>query len=399
MTMLRTARTDRHAASVGAIPAPGRARSAWTAPYESVVRPLLFRLDAERAHNLTLRACEVGGRIAPALLLSRRLLEVRDDRLRVHAAGLEFSNPLGLAAGFDKNGHAVPMLVSMGFGLIEIGSISAYPSSGNPRPRLFRIPADSGIVVNYGVPNEGAAAVAERLRGHRWRVPLGINLVKTNAPEIPSCEPDVYEDFARSMRLLDGMADYIALNLSCPNSASDRDFFDDLPRLHTLLTTLSEPCPSSPVFLKLRPTTDAGRLREIVAIADEFPFVAGFGINLPSGKPPALHLTTTPSVLARMPGAVSGRPVEQLINGILADLRRIVGPRSRYTLMAAGGVFDAEGAYRKIRLGASLMQVYTGLIYRGPGVVREILGGLLELLERDGHDNVAEAVGTDVDLL
>jgi dihydroorotate dehydrogenase (fumarate)/dihydroorotate dehydrogenase len=363
--------------------------------YASVVRPLLFRLDPERAHNAALRGCELAGRVGAARGAARRAFALEDPRLRVRFGELELENPLGLAAGFDKNARALPLLAALGFGHVEIGSVSAHPSEGNPRPRLFRIPEDGGIVVSYGVPNEGAEAIARRLDGQGRRARLGINLVKTNDPARPAVEPDVFEDYARSFELLQGHADYVALNMSCPNSAGDRDFFDDLPRVDRLLARLGELGSRVPVVLKLKPTRDEGVLREIVAIADGHPFVSGFAINLPAGKPADLRLTVAAERLAAMPGAVGGRPVEALVNDILCALHGVVGPRSRYGLIAAGGVFGAADAYRKVRLGASLVQVYTGLVYRGPGLVREILGGLADRLERDGFASVGEAVGAD----
>ena len=361
--------------------------------YETVVRPLLFRLDPERAHDLAMRASELGGRSSLTRRIAHRAYAVHDPRLAVTVAGIPFANPLGLAAGFDKNGRAAPMLGALGFGHVEVGSVSAHPSGGNPRPRLFRIPEDRGIVVAYGVPNEGAEAIATRLAGARVRARLGVNLVKTNDPARPAVEPDVYEDYAASLARLQDRADYVALNLSCPNSAADRDFFDELPRVDRLLAALGEVGVRKPLFLKLKPTQDAGVLREIVAIADGHPFVSGFAINLPAGKPASLELRGTPRErLEALPGAVGGPPVERLGNDILATLHGLAG--DRYALMAAGGVASADGAYRKLALGASLVQLYTGLVYRGPRVITETLRGLLALLERNGHATVADAVGS-----
>lgn len=363
--------------------------------YETAVRPLLFRLDAERAHELTLRSAALAGRAAPIRRLARRVFAGDDGGLGVELGGLSFRNPLGLAAGFDKNGRALPLLAELGFGHVEMGSVSARPSDGNPRPRLFRLPEDDAIVVSYGVPNEGAEAVAARLEGSRLPVPLGVNLVKTNDPRLPAVEPDVYEDYARSFALLQRQADYVALNMSCPNSLGDRDFFDELPRIERLLARLEQLTPRVPVILKLKPTTDTGVLRETVAIADGFGFVAGFAINLPAGKPEVLQLSARPERLERMPGAVGGRPVEAFVNEVLRLLYGITGDGGRYGLIAAGGIFTAQDAYRKIRLGASLVQLYTALVYRGPGIVKEILGGLAALLERDGARRLADVVGMD----
>lgn len=319
----------------------------------------------------------------------------RDERLHQNVAGIAFDNPLGIAAGFDKNGRAIRFLGAMGFGHVEIGSVSAWVSYGNPRPRLFRIPRDRGIIVYYGVPNEGADAVRQRMLGQSYAVPVGINLVKTNDPNRPAVEPDVYDDYAQALDKMQDCSAYMTVNMSCPNSPGDRDFLDDPEKMRRLLERLAGVPPRKPVFLKLKPTQDAARIREIVAMADAFPFVAGFGINLAAGKPSFVKLTTPADRLAKMPGAVSGRPVEPYINQMLAELYRTIGPRSRYALFAAGGVFAAEDAYRKIRLGASLVQLYTGLIYRGPGIVRDVLAGLVRLLERDGFATVADAVGAD----
>ena len=221
--------------------------------YETIIRPALFRMDPERAHELALRASEVAGRSALTRRAAQRLYAVRDPRLRTTLAGIPLANPLGLAAGFDKNARAVGMLGALGFGHVEVGSVSAHPSEGNPRPRLFRIPEDRGIVVAYGVPNDGAEAISRRLNGQRRSARLGVNLVKTNDPARPAVGPDVYEDYARSFELLQDHADYMALNMSCPNSPGDRDFFDLLPRFDGLLARLSEVSPRAPVFLKLKP--------------------------------------------------------------------------------------------------------------------------------------------------
>lgn len=364
--------------------------------YTSVVRPLLFRFDPEAVHQMTLRACAVAGRSELLKRVVRSRLRVTDPRLVQTIAGIRFENPLGLAAGFDKNGVALEMLGVLGFGFIEIGSISAYPSLGNPRPRLFRIPGDEGIVVHYGVPNDGADVVVARLRAKACVVPLAINLVKTNDPRRPSTDEEVLDDYAAAFAKLQDSASYIHLNLSCPNSANDRNYFDQVSKVDALLQRLAREQPRVPVFLKLKPTADRAFLRELVATLDQFPFVAGLGMNLPAGKPAELRFKTAREVLDKLPGSVSGRPVEKLANANLRLLYEVTGPGSRYKIVAAGSVFSAEDAYRKIRLGASLVQVYTALVYRGPSIAKEIVSGLTTLLERDGFHNVSEAVGIDV---
>ena len=364
--------------------------------YTSIVRPALFRMDPEVVHTMTLRACGVAGRIPLVRAIMRSRLKVADPRLRQSIAGLTFETPIGLAAGFDKNGAALELLGLLGFGHVEIGSISAHPSRGNSRPRLFRIPQDQGIVVYYGVPNIGADAVAAGISHDRCAVPLGINLVKTNDPNRPATDEEVLGDYMTAFKTLQPFADYVTLNMSCPNSANDRNYFDDLSKIEVLLQALAKIPPKVPVFLKLKPTLHRELLREIVAVTDGFDFVAGFGINLPAGKPAELQLKMSRLILEKLPGAVSGPPVEALINANLKLLYEVIGPESRYRLFAAGGVSSGQAAYRKIRLGASLVQIYTAMVYQGPGIVRRISRDLVELLSRDDFANVREAVGVDV---
>jgi len=367
-------------------------------PYTRLVRPALFRLDPERAHHLAVEACRWAGRVPLVPRLAERLLTVADPMLRTRVAGLELANPLGLAAGWDKSGLALPMLGHLGFGAVEIGSVSAEPSSGNPRPRLFRLPEDRAIVVNYGLPNDGAAAVAERLGSSAARrVPVGVNIVKTNrGPEAEDDTPDaIVDDYVRSVGLLQGGADYLMLNLSCPNAPGGVEFFGEPANIGRLLDALTAIDIRRPVFLKLAPSADPAFLDRLLEVADTHPFIAGFSFNLPIGKPADLTLNTPRHVWERWPGAVSGKPVSTTINRCVAALYRLM-PRDRYAIIAAGGVFDAADAYEKIRLGASLVQIYTALVYEGPGIVPRINRGLGELLRRDGFRNLGEAVGADL---
>ena len=307
--------------------------------------------------------------------------------------GIKFTNPLGLAAGFDKSGRAIGALGALGFGHLEIGSVSADPSEGNPKPRLFRLPQDRAIVVHYGLQNDGAEAIAARLANKKLPIPLGINIVKTNRGINAAPDPDdeIIADYVRSVQTLKDLGDYLCLNLSCPNTEMGRDFFSDQQNTVRLLKALSELSIRCPVFLKVSPLGGIRAIEELLAAVEGVDFVSGFVFNLPAGKPD--NLVTPPHLVARMPGAVSGKPVERLINECIREMyRRMDG--SRYRIIGAGGVFSAEDAYHKIRLGASLVQLLTAMIYEGPGAVKRINQGLCELLERDGFSNVTEAVGT-----
>ncbi len=340
--------------------------------YRRLVRPLLFRADPERVHEATVRvAGAVGG--------ARRVLggPPSDPRLAVTVAGVRFPSPLGLAAGFDKSARAVPALSALGFGHVEIGSVSVDPSAGNPRPRLFRVPAERAIVVNYGVPNDGASVVAARLAAAAAAVPVGVNVVSTNrGGGEPESDEAVIGDYVAAVRRLESSGAYVCLNLSCPNTRDGRGFFADRARLRALLDALG--AVARPLFIKVAPFEGPADLDSLLGAVAGSP-VAGFSVNLAPGNPFGL------------PGAVSGPPCAAAAERTVAELYRAGG----YPVIGSGGVFTAADAYRMVRRGASLVQLYTALVYEGPGVVPRITRGLSDLLARDGLSSVSEAVGVD----
>jgi dihydroorotate dehydrogenase (fumarate)/dihydroorotate dehydrogenase len=365
--------------------------------YSKLIRPLLFQLDAEQVHD---RAIQLG-RFAGSIKLIRSILSslygFSDPRLQTNVCGVKFPNPLGLAPGWDKNGHSINLLSAMGFGYTEVGSISRNPSRGNPKPRLFRLPLDQALVVHYGLPNDGADAIAARLKRVQLSIPLGINIAKTNrgiaAP--PESDDDVIADYVYSARLLKDVGDYICLNLSCPNTRNGREFFGDRQRISHLLKALTELNIRCPVFLKISPTGGIRRIEEILQAVEGVSLVSGFVFNVPPGKPNSL--LTPRRCVEVMPGAVSGKPIKRQINDHICKMYGLMD-RSRYKIIGSGGIFTAEDAYRKICLGSSLVQLVTGMVFEGPSVAKKINQGLLSLLERDGFDNLSEAVGTDSNL-
>jgi dihydroorotate dehydrogenase len=359
--------------------------------YAMLFRPLAFRLDPETAHHLAMAA---GARLGWAAGAMRTAMSVDDDRLATDLAGLHFPTPIGLAAGFDKSGSAIAALAGLGFGSIEIGSVSVDPSEGNRKPRLWRLPADNGIVVHYGLPNDGVRVVAERLTRIRLPVPLGINLVVTNrGPGAAPLNPDqIIGEYVAAAQAMAPHADYLMLNLSCPNTVDGRDFFGDPGHLDACLTALGETRLRLPVFLKVSPLGGVEAIERVLAAADGRDFIAGFMFNLPPVKPAAMR--TAEQALRQMPGAVSGPPAAALADYCIRETFRRMD-RKRHVLIGAGGVSTAEDAYAKIRLGASLVQLLTALIYQGPGVVHTITKSLAQLLARDGVKNVRDIVGVD----
>ena len=362
------------------------------------VRPLLFRLNAERAHEVSLRAAEMLQRTVPSLVESRYRFE--DERLKQRLWGKTFPNPVGLAAGADKNAQLVPFWEALGFGFVEVGSVSAQPASGNPKPRAFRLPEDRALINRLGLNNDGAEVVAERLqqsRSERSR-PLGINLAKTHDPEIMGTA--ALDDYRASFRALVSEADYITLNVSCPNTADGRTF-EDPEALDELLGVIASeqkaPGLAVPVLIKLSPPLSDRvlfdtQLEEVIAVAEGHE-VDGF---IATNTSPDRHgLRTAPERLSEIgEGGLSGPPLEARSTRLVQYLYQATD--GNIPIVGVGGVHDADSAYAKIRAGASLVQLYTALIYEGPALIRDIKRGLVERLSEGGYASIEGAVGADV---
>lgn len=359
--------------------------------YRWCIRPILFRFDPERMHRATLSTCQTMGHASLVLRGLRGVCGFEDARLRTTVAGIEFPNPVGLGAGFDKNALAVEALAAVGFGFLEIGSVSAHPSEGNRvRPRLFRLPEDEALMVFYGVPNEGAKAVARRIAEALPAVPLGVSLVETNTGVM--AEPErVVEEMVDAAQPFLGTAGYFSLNLNCPNSSGGRSHFEDARNLRLLLEGFRRYDRLPPVFLKVAQPADPRGIDAVLDACDPFPFVKGF-IPSAHAENPRARLKTPKEKLDRMPGSVSGPLNRQAANDAIRTWYARID-RGRHVLVGVGGITCAEDAYEFIRSGASLVQLVTALVYRGPGLVKRIKRGLRDLLERDGFTNVAEAVG------
>lgn len=359
--------------------------------YTAIARPALFGLDAEAAHRLALSA---GAALGWSGRWLRSLTETRDPILSTNFAGLKLDNPIGLAAGFDKSGTVLPILAGLGFGALEIGSVSVDPSEGNPRPRLFRLPDDKAIVVAYGLPNDGAAVIADRIGRLELPAPLGVNLVKTNrGPGAPAETADqIIAEYVEAGQRFSRIASYLMFNLSCPNTADGRDFFADRRHLSACLDAFGDADFGRPIFLKISPLGGIATIERLLELSEPHRFICGFMFNLPPGKPQTIR--TPSAVWAKWPGAVSGRPFAPLADDCIRETYRRMD-RTRYQIVGSGGVFTPEDAYRKIKLGASLVQILTALVYEGPGVVHRLTLGLANLLRRDGFSSVTEAIGCE----
>jgi len=259
--------------------------------YKKLIRPALFRLDAERAHDL---AIDIASRSSDLSFIHSAVSvysTVRDERLSTEVAGMMFENPVGLAAGYDKSGRSVDGLSSLGFGHIEVGSVSIDPSIGNPKPRLFRLPEDEAVIVHYGLQNDGAQVVRDRLINRKTSVPVGVNIVKTNrgmhAP--PDRSSDIIDEYVRAVKMLHDCADYVTLNLSCPNTGDGRDFFAEHVQTGVLLEALKEMQVRAPMFLKVSPLGGVPAVEHLLEAVDPFEFISGFIFNLVPGVQASLR--------------------------------------------------------------------------------------------------------------
>lgn len=368
------------------------------------VRPLLFRLDAETAHRAGLAAARLGQRLSPQAVAAMYASEEPDRLgiLRQKIWGLDFANPVGLAAGFDKNAELVPFWHALGFGFAEIGSVSARASKGNPRPRAFRLDEDRALVNRMGLNNDGAEAVAKRLTGQERPegFPLGINLAKTHDPAILGAA--AVEDFRASFRRLAPLAGYVTLNVSCPNTAEGKTF-ERADALESLLEAIAEEraalkLAATPLLIKLSPpdpdTLGAvydSRVEDAVLLGEAYGVDGYVAVNTAPDRHGVATDEATLETIGR--GGLSGPPLEERATALVRYLyRRTEG---RVPIVGVGGVRDAETAYAKLRAGASLVQLYTGLVYEGPRLVRKIVDGLADLVEAGGYTSVSEVVGLD----
>ena len=349
----------------------------------ALIAPLLRRLEPETAHRLTLWALAKG--------LAPRAAEPDDPILASQLWNLDFSNPIGLAAGFDKNAEASAPLFDLGFGFVEVGSVTPRPQAGNPTPRVFRLPAERAVINRMGFPNEGLEAVGRRLRarsGDGFAGPLGINLGKNRD------SGDAAADYAEAAAALAGFADYLVINVSSPNTPGlralqGRDELEDIVgRVRAALG--DEPRAASlPLLVKVAPDLEAVDLDDIAAVALGGAVDGLIATNTTVSRPPGLR-----GAHAEEAGGLSGAPLFQASTRILEQLyRRTDG---RVVLVGVGGVSSGAEAYDKIRAGASLVQLYTALVYRGPGLIAAIKRDLADCLRRDGFSNVSEAVGSGV---
>ncbi|EJU13294.1 dihydroorotate dehydrogenase 2 [Sphingomonas sp. LH128] len=345
----------------------------------SLIRPALFRIEAEKAHGLALKALKLSGPgSAPRT----------DPALASTVAGIAFPGPVGMAAGFDKDGEVPDALLGLGFGFAEVGSITPLPQAGNPQPRLFRLVEDRAVINRMGFNNGGAQDAVYRLEA-RVRRPgvVGINIGANKD------STDRVNDYAIMARLMAPLAGYLAVNISSPNTPGLRALQDESALtglLDAVIESRDEACGAGhrpPVFLKVAPDLEPADVDAIARIAIDKQLGALIVSNTTISRPPlaSQHKGET--------GGLSGAPLRDLAQQRLRDFRKATG--GAMPLVGVGGIANAADAWARIRAGASLVQLYSAMVYEGPGIAKAINKGLLELMRRDGFASIAEAVGTE----
>ena len=354
--------------------------------FYSLIKPLLFRFDAEQVHaHITTMLNYLSG--LPGYPKLVRSLSVAHPLLETTVSGCSFANPVGLAAGFDKNGSSIAAMTSLGFGFLELGTVTPQPQAGNPRPRLFRLEQDQALINRMGFNNAGMGALVEQLHKQPRHIPWGINLGKNKITP----NEQATADYVSGVQLLGPHADYLVINISSPNTPGLRTLAQREP-LHELLTAVitarnalqTQP----PLWLKLSPDEQTPAIDTMLDVALSTG-IDGFIISNTTIQRPALK-----SKQAQESGGLSGEPLKQQATQLLRYVYGIT--QGKIPLIGVGGISNGDDAYARICAGANLIQVYTGLIYAGPTFIRDINRRLIERCQHDGHASIAAAVGSHV---
>ena len=345
------------------------------------IKKYIYKLDPETAHTLVETGAHAISKYTPFLLsVLRNRYNVEDKRLAQHIFGVNFPNPVGMAAGFDKNATMIPFLHALGFGYIEYGTVTPRPQEGNPRPRLFRFPAHNSLQNAMGFNNDGMTQIKTRLEKlYPYTIPLGANIGKNKT----TSEADAIRDYEVLIRTFRHLSDYIVINISSPNTPGLRDLQNEnfIKELFTLATEIT----AKPVLLKIAPDLDP---KDAISICD---------IALQNGAKGIIATNTTIdySLLpdAKGFGGISGAVLKEKSFAMFEEVAKAFYGKT--TLISVGGISDGDEAYRRIRAGADLLQVYSAFIFEGPSLAKKINTRLLELIERDGFAHISQAVGAD----
>lgn len=354
--------------------------------YKKIVRPLLFSLPTETAHEIGLQTLRFGLGAEFARNFARGRAEAESFGLR--RFGLTFKNPLGMAAGFDKNGMVVNQLAALGFGFVEIGTVTFYPQKGNEKPRLFRLPPDYALINRLGFNNDGTRQVVARLKKIQPNCVLGVNIGKNK----DVTNEEAIENYLQSFDLAHEVADYITVNVSSPNTPNLRELqrADSLEDLLSALQKRNEELSAKPLLVKIAPDLSEAEIEAITDICRRKNLAGIIATNTTVSRE---NLKTNSLKVAKIgAGGLSGKPLRERSDEVIRQIYRY--SKGNLPIIGVGGVFSAEDAFEKIASGACLVQSYTGFIYQGFSFAADVNSGLARILKEKGFKNLDEAVGT-----
>ncbi len=340
--------------------------------YKNLVKPFLFKKDAEQAHELALSLSRKTSDSPLLTSLASLAYGFEHPSLKREYWGLRFPNPIGLAAGFDKNGETPLAIQALGFGFIEVGSITAKSSTGNPKPRAFRLPKDHSLINRMGLNNQGSEAIVNTLSKLNLKIPLGVNIAKTNDSSIHG--DAAVQDYLISYELANKVADYITINISCPNTGEGKTF-EDPDALQQLLEALKITDDArKPSLVKFSVDTDKATLERLVELCEKFGVAGYVATNTSSLRDGLLTNQTTLDKIGN--GGLSGQAISDKSTKMIGWLSEILAGKK--PIIGVGGIDSVESAHDKIEAGASLLQIYTGLVYEGPGLIKKLKKSLVD---------------------
>ena len=356
--------------------------------YRRALKPLLFSRDPEDVHDVFIKLGSQLGKNSFARQLTKWLFCYEDKSLHQKILGVSFPNPVGLSAGFDKDANLVQILPAIGFGFHQIGTVTYGSYKGNPRPRLYRLPKSKGLVVYYGLKNIGVKKIIGNLRNTEFEIPTSFSIGKTNSDSTASEKAGI-TDYVHGLQYVadSKRGDFYTINISCPNTFGGEPFTTPA-RLDRLLSELKKIKIDKPLFLKM--PTDKGwpQFKKLLDVAKKHKIDGLIIANLiKDHKSPDVHDTIPVSVK----GGISGKPTWDISNELIGKTYKSY--KDEFVIIGVGGIFSAEDAYEKVKQGASLVQLITGMIYQGPQVIGEINRGLVQLLKQDGYKNISDAIG------
>ena len=353
--------------------------------YKHLIRPLAFRLSEDMVHETTLQLGSAVSKSGALLKIAEMLYDYSDPSLEQVIEGIRFKNPVGLAAGFDKNGTLAPLMQSMGFGFVEVGSITANPSSGNPKPRSFRLPEDHSIINRMGLNNDGAQTISRRLKKLELGIPMGINIAKTHDPSITGKK--ALADYKASFDAVKNIGDYFTINISCPNTTEGKTF-EDPEALDKLLTILDIDRDSmiSPILVKFSVDLTDELLSDLISVCESHS-ISGYVACNTSSKREGL-ITSEKKITEVGRGGLSGKAIKQRSTEIIRKIR--VLSKGNKIIIGVGGISNGSDAIEKLKAGADLLQIYTGMVYEGPSIVKKINKEISGYLEKLGLKHLYE---------